>query len=319
MTASSANNDADRPIEQIVAEVCAAHFGGAAGPEHILRPPTGRFNETRFFVLDGRELVFRMAPPDDAGFLFYETHMMAQEPGLHALLREKTTVPVAEILVWDDSRSVAPRPFLVMEKLPGRPSSGAGNVFSQVGALLRQVHDLHADTYGYLGEHHPMEPQPTWAKAFAVMWNKLLDDCVACGGYGEEEADRLRSLQQRDAAVFDRDVPASLLHMDIWHENILVDEHGQVTGLVDWDRALWGDPEIEFAVLDYCGVSTPAFWQGYGRERGTSREARLRQVYYYLYELQKYIVIRTLRGVDRRTGRRYADEALRLAARLERG
>ncbi|OUL36382.1 hypothetical protein BV372_08175 [Nostoc sp. T09] len=58
-----------------------------------------------------------------------------------------------------------------------------------------------------------------------------------------------------------------MLHMDVWFQNILVDSAGNVTGLVDFDRALWGDPEIEFAVLDYCGISEPAFWRGYGRER----------------------------------------------------
>ncbi|HIC89615.1 MAG TPA: hypothetical protein EYP04_09470 [Anaerolineae bacterium] len=61
---------------------------------------------------------------------------------------------------------------------------------------------------------------------------------------------------------FQRPVPASLLHLDAWAQNILVDEAGNVTGLVDLDRALWGDPGIEFAVLDYCGISEPVFWRG---------------------------------------------------------
>ncbi len=47
--------------------------------------------------------------------------------------------------------------------------------------------------------------------------------------------------------------------MDVWAQNILVDSMGNVSGLVDFDRALWGDPEIEFAVLNYCGISEPAF------------------------------------------------------------
>ena len=82
--------------------------------------------------------------------------------------------------------------------------------------------------------------------------------------------------------LFDRPVPAALLHMDVWAQNILVDDGGRLTGLVDWDRALWGDPEIEFAVLDYCGISTPAFWQGYGRERDLSEPAQVRRVFYLL-------------------------------------
>jgi aminoglycoside phosphotransferase (APT) family kinase protein len=81
----------------------------------------------------------------------------------------------------------------------------------------------------------------------------------------------MRRLLDRHIDVFDRPVPASLLHMDVWAENILADERGRLRGLIDWDRALWGDPEIEFAVLDYCGISEPAFWEGYGVERDTSR------------------------------------------------
>ena len=42
----------------------------------------------------------------------------------------------------------------------------------------------------------------------------------------------------------------------------LVDANNKVTGLIDWDRALYGDPEIEYAVLDVCGISKPAFWEG---------------------------------------------------------
>jgi aminoglycoside phosphotransferase (APT) family kinase protein len=83
--------------------------------------------------------------------------------------------------------------------------------------------------------------------------------------------------------------------MDVWSQNILVDEQGYMTGLVDFDRALWGDPEIEFAVLDYCGISEPAFWLGYGRDRDTSFSAQIRARFYLLYEVQKYIPIRIWR------------------------
>ena len=40
-----------------------------------------------------------------------------------------------------------------------------------------------------------------------------------------------------------------------------------------------GDPEVEFAVLDYCGISKPAFWEGYGKVRAESLSARVRQLF----------------------------------------
>jgi len=94
------------------------------------------------------------------------------------------------------------------------------------------------------------------------------------------------------------------------------DRAGNVTGLVDFDRALWGDVEIEFAVLDYCGISEPAFWEGYGTVRDESPSARVRRQFYLLYELQKYMPIRVWRRNDPAGAARYREECLRLAMSL---
>jgi len=189
-------------------------------------------------------------------------------------------------------------------------------IVREIGRCLRQVHALTGDRYGYVGEHRPMEPQPDWPSAFGIMWNKLLDDLERCGGYGADEAGRMRRLLDWHTRVFERPVPASLLHMDVWAENILADEQGRLTGLIDWDRALWGDPEIEFAVLDYCGISEPAYWEGYGVEREQSPDAEVRRVFYLLYELQKYIVIRRVRNKDPGRADSYRRQSFRIAQGL---
>ena len=160
-----------------------------------------------------------------------------------------------------------------------------------------------------------MEPQSNWVDAFEIMWNKMIDDIVDMRDYSVPESRMMRSLLDQYIGLFDRPVSASLLHMDIWHQNILVNRAGKVTGLVDWDRALWGDPEIEFAVLDYCGISEPAFWEGYGQPRDTSDTANIRQVIYLLYELQKYIVIRHGRNHDPVGAQRYKQRVLEIVSK----
>jgi aminoglycoside phosphotransferase (APT) family kinase protein len=314
---------AERFSGELLAELVTAYLPVDRG-QLIFDPiHTGKHNTSFFVHAPGAEWVLRISPPDDAGFLFYEQRMMAQEPGLHALLRAETTLPVAQILAYDDSRMLVDRDYLLMERLPGQPLTDMNltaklvdRVFEQVGRYLREMHSLVADRYGYLGPHQPMKPQPTWAEAFTVMWNKLLDDVVACGGYSADEADTLRPLVEIYRPHFDRPVPASLLHMDVWSQNILVDASGRVTGLVDLDRALWGDPEIEFAVLDYCGISEPAFWRGYGQERDTSFSAQIRARFYLLYEIQKYIVIRLWRRNDPDRALQYKQQSFALAQPL---
>lgn len=291
-----------------IAEMIAASF--AWDVDSCRRITTGKYNQTYDVALrqNGKSaapqsVIVRIAPPDGIGGTFYEIGMMAQEPEIHEIVRSETSIPAAEILAHDTSRKVVDRNFLIMEKLPGTALSDISGlsmdfydpVLEQVGRMLAELHRVTQDLYGYLGAHNCMEPQPDWSSAFRVMWNKLIDDIVAVGAYDDSEADTLRQLHDACSEAFDRPVDASLLHMDIWGQNILVDRDGQVTGLVDWDRALWGDPEIEYAVLDYCGISRPAFWRGYGRSRDTSSEAQIRGLFYYLFEVQKYIVIEIAR------------------------
>ena len=99
-------------------------------------------------------------------------------------------------------------------------------------------------------------------------------------------------------------------------QNILIDPQGNVTGLVDFDRALWGDVELEFAVLDYCGISEPSFWEGYGLPRDESPPALIRRQFYLLYEVQKYMPIRVWRRNDPAAAAQYKQHSLALAMQL---
>jgi fructosamine-3-kinase len=253
--------------------------------------------------------------------IWYEVRMMSQEPGIHRLLRDRTSIPVPEVLVYDDSHEIAGTDYLILERMPGEPASDAwfltgsmwNGVLHRVGECLREAHTIEADAYGYIGPHRPMTPQPTWAGAFAVMWKTLVRQVHETGGYSTEERDYMLDLHGRYAAVFDRDVPKSLLHMDVWAQNILVTTDGALGGLVDWDRALYGDPEIEFAVLDYCGISEPSFWRGYGSERDRSPDAEIRRIFYLLYEVQKYIIIRRTRRNDPARADAYRQQSLQMA------
>ncbi len=296
------------------------HLPGTNGHTQIEPILTGLFNLSYFIHTNQGDYVLRIAPPRDTPFIFYERDMMLQEPEIHQIVASKTDTPVADIIALDRSYQHIERDYILMRRLPGHPlsmdmSTDRNDVLRQVGHYLSQVHRIKTDKYGYLGAHHPMPPQPRWVDAFHLMWSKLIEDIVYAGCYSPDEGDYFRRLLDRQIKLFDHKVSSSLLHMDIWDQNILVDDQGNVSGLVDWDRALWGDPEIEFAVLDYCGISVPSFWEGYGIKRDLSYAARIRQIFYFLYELQKYLVIEQGRKKNPRAANAYKQHVMEVVHR----
>ena len=310
-----------RLSEQKAAALAAHLLGG--GEFRARRFGAGKFSEV--FAVDAAEgdgrYVLRVAPPDDVLQLFYEYRMMRQEPAIHARLLAETQVPAPPILAHDFTRKHIDRDMLIMPRLAGAPLSeaslseaGRARALREWGQWVRQIHSLTDpdNRFGYLGEHECMAPQPTWREAFAVMYRKLLDDIVGCGVYDERTAGEAMTLLERNAEVFDSCDTSRLCHGDLWVTNLLVDGDGGVTGVLDFDRACWGDVEWDLAIAEYCGVTREPFWEGYGERIETHHgAAAVRRLFYLLYEHQKYIVISvSSRRDDPARARRYAAESL---------
>ena len=79
---------------------------------------TGKHNSSFWVSGDSGRYVLRIAPPDDAGFLFYERQMMRQEPDLHRLIRRETDIPVAPIVGYDFRRQSIDRDYILMGGTP---------------------------------------------------------------------------------------------------------------------------------------------------------------------------------------------------------
>jgi fructosamine-3-kinase len=310
--------------EQLFKEQCQTK------PEIVKPFGVGKFSET-FYIQDEEEneYIMRIAPSDSLLQLFYEYRMMRQEPKIHERLLNETNVPVPRIIAHDFSRSLIDRDYLIMNKLPGLPLSEASlsnkafiRTFKEWGKYVKQIHSIQEpdNRFGYVGAHQPMEPQNTWKEAFLIMYRKLLEDILEQGVYDDETYDMAYKLLEDNLEVFSHCETSRLCHGDLWVTNLLVDENGQVTGLLDFDRACWGDIEWDLAIAEYCGVTRPPFWEGYGGRINThTGEANIRRMFYLLYEHQKYIIIAlSSRRNDPEGARRYARESLEIMRQFKR-
>ena len=277
---------------------------------HVKPIGAGLYNDAYMIDSDKGRFVLRIAPPDSAPKLFYEIDMMKSEVNIHRLVREHTDVPIPEIVYHDFSREIIDRDYLIMDYLDGR--SGLFDE-RELGRYVRQIHAIKSEVCGY-----PERAAPTaksWPGIFQTYVELIFKDCLSCGVIDRGEQKHFLSIYERhrDSVV---DLSPSLLHLDLWTQNILTVD-GKISALLDFDRGLYGDPELEFAVLDTYGYSTPAFFEGYGKPRPVDSDAQIRQRLYIVYELIKYAFIRTARGKSMSTGRSHVAQCKEILRDLE--
>ena len=108
----------------------------------------------------------------------------------------------------------------------------------------------------------------------------------------------------------------SVYNFELDGKDHILTQNGRITGILDFDRGMYGDPELEFAVLDTYSSATKDFFEGYGQSRPNLEDAEIRRVLYLVYEMIKYAFIRLARGGSYSTARMHIGECRSLIETL---
>ncbi|GIH06980.1 phosphotransferase [Rhizocola hellebori] len=232
-------------------------------------------------LVDGREAVLKVGPLPGVPILIYERDMIRSEAEYFRLVAAKAPeVPVPRVLFngddWLFTSMLAGTP---LSKLPEPEHAG---VREQLGAALARVHTITGTFFGYPGDR----PNATdWPTAFAAMMEALLQDAVVWQVALPVSAQRIRDVVAAAAPALGEVRTPVLVHFDLWDGNVLAHE-GKLTGLVDGERYLYGDPLIDFVspaiFRNLEDEPDHPFLRGYG-EVALYGLARQRLVLYRLY------------------------------------
>ncbi|AGZ44914.1 putative phosphotransferase [Actinoplanes friuliensis DSM 7358] len=189
----------------------------------------------RVRLTDGRDVVVKVGPPASARLLRYERGLVEAEGDYFRLVRSGAPgVPVPEVVhVGAD--------WIATTLLPGTPLTeitDTTGVREQLGTAVAQLHRITGPHFGYTGDRPRADDWPT---AYGRILEALLADAADWDvplppGIGE--------LATRHAANLATVTRPALLHFDLWDGNVLAVD-GRLTGLVDGERYLWGDPLLD--------------------------------------------------------------------------
>jgi aminoglycoside phosphotransferase (APT) family kinase protein len=198
-------------------------------------------------------------------------------------------LPAPRVRHVDLTRSRVPFDLEILDAAPGRRAAagpeGAG-ARRALGAALATLHGVRGAGWGPLD---PARPAPrglrdSWRDFVLERLEEHVGTCVAAGALLPGEAETLRGAF-REAEPLLATAPAAVCHGDLATPNVLVDEAGRVTALLDWEDALVGDP-----LFDLAGWGTfvghherrGAVLEGYATRARLPADAELRYWLYYV-------------------------------------
>ena len=223
----------------------------------------GMFATTyRVFLADGTRVVVKTAPTSTDRLLSYELDLVRTEALVYGLAAGRPDLLMPRVLLTDFSRSILPTDVVVATHLDGvplldrltasgEPAADEPGLQHDLGAVMARLHAVTGTRFGYPNEAAGLGA-PTWPEAFGRMVNALLDD-AARWGTSLPSAEIRVALERHRADLAEVTVPV-LVHTDLWAGNLFVDAGtGRLSGVIDPERAIWGDPLFEFAGADQLG------------------------------------------------------------------
>ncbi len=282
-------------------------FGNEAQLESVQELGGGTFNETYRVELSGKTCaILRAAPPPTADIHWDDLALMRREHQIRPFFASIATLMPTTILA-DFTHQVVERDYVFQTCIEGErwsdveeeltPDENAA-LWHQCGEIVRRIHDTTGERFGYPcpGPSYPGPPYsgPPYVGALFARWSEMILDRLAriaesmvAHQLEVEVFNAISDHVRANASLLDEIQVPHLLHGDLWTFNLLIrrgDGGPAITGVLDADRAWWGDPMADWIMFllairqdepEWQGRLS-AFYEGYGTpDHGRAAQFRL--------------------------------------------
>ncbi len=273
--------------------MCRRAFGAGIQVRSAIELGAGTYNNTYRVVVGGadagtdRPVILRVAPEPARQYRIERELMRNEHAGLPFLAPVAALLP--RTLAIDFTHDVIGRDYVFQAMLDGTPApeglaryprTAWATFFGQIGSIARRIHAVRGNRFGRIAG----PTFETWSGAVLAGFADAAAD-LDDAGLDATDVRTVATLAAAERAIFDDITVPRLLHGDLWTVNLLLEPGAPeptVTGVLDGDRASWGDPESDWTIFlagRRPGAERDAFRQAYGSAAAGPVAAR-RALYY---------------------------------------
>jgi fructosamine-3-kinase len=236
-------------------------------------------------------VILKIAPAPSVEMMTYEKYLLQTEVNVIERIEKETSIPCPHVLAFDDTCSLCNSPYFFMTIVPGQTLSSIpkptpvlqDKYASTLGNYLKQLNSIHNSSFGLFMDSTSMLCKTNY-EFILHLFRMTLDDGIKKNTNLQAISyDGMWELLKNNSNIFNEISQPSLVHWDLWEGNVFI-QNEEVSGIIDFERALWGDPLMENSFSSFLQPST-SFLKAYGKTEFTQKENIRRQFYKIYREL----------------------------------
>ncbi len=232
---------------------------------------------------DGFQTILKIASPIRSGFMTNECNLMDAEVKAMKRVAEGTDIKVAKVYAYDKSCSLCEGDYFFMECMEGvnwiTVFDSLGEEVRQelrreVGSVQRQLSVITNDRFGLLGDDR--NRFETMFEFTYFLINNVLEDAERRSVEIGVSTEKILEALKNDKVYFAEVKTPTLVHWDMWEGNVFIKD-GKITGIIDWERAMWGEPYMDEPFRHH--KRSKELLEGFGISELSAAE--IRRIYWY--------------------------------------
>ncbi len=257
----------------------------------------------RIHFADGSKSILKIASSGGQGLMANEINLMDAEASAMQIMNQYDFVKTAKVQYYDTSLELCDGIWFLMEHLDGENLFFSGKKFTEeeravihreIGRIHKQMVQITNASFGLLGDTRRFDSLYDF---FHYMMANMLSDFEKADIPMIAEAEEILGLLAMDKPLFEQVNTPSLVHWDMWEGNIFVKEN-HVSGIIDWERAVWGEPLMDDRFRRH--TRNADFLAGFGKTELSAAE--LRRILWYDFLLYGIMIAEV-------THRQYEDKS----------
>ncbi len=215
----------------------------------------GRFNTTyKVYSENKNPVIFRIAPKSDMEIYTHEKYLLRHEYEVQPFLSPIAQL-VPRILFADFTRNIIDRDYAVISYIDGisgdnisvvdLPEKDELFVWEQLSEISSKIGTSNNSLFGF--------PQPSpkylkWSQAICGILVGMIRDLDRFSLPSDYPKELARLIPKHTHALDIIETP-QLVHGDLWPKNTILSENGYgIIGMLDSERAFWGDQKAEWII-----------------------------------------------------------------------